>query len=277
MAATPAQAPLGGTARLAAWWGRLAPPRELALAPRLYGSITLGVGLLLLCVSLPLNLAQRLPLRSLLPLAALGAFNLWLAARARHGRRHPLSFFVVLVATLDWGFFANAGSVGTTPMYFFGAVALLVVLFHGWRRMALLGAFLANGLALLVTEHLSPASVARYRDPAARLPDLLVGFVITATACAALFWVLMAAYRDERERLREANARLSRALEEVDTLRGLLPLCPSCRKVRSDQGHWLAVEAYLTAHAGANVSHSLCPECEREHFPGMGSGPGEEP
>lgn len=266
----------GVAAHLAAWWAALAPAPGQGLGPRLYGSITLGLAVLVLCVSVPLNLAQGLPLRTLAPVGAFGLLNAWLAGEARRGRRYELAFLLLLVAVLDWSFFSNAGSLGTAPMYFFGAVGLLVVLFRGRVRLLLLGGFLANGLALLVAEHLRPQLVSGYARPAARLPDLVIGFFLSATACAALFWVLMGAYRDERARLHEANARLRQTLEEVGTLQGLLPLCPSCRKVRSDQGHWLAVESYLTAHAGANVSHGLCPECEREHFPGLAGGPDDE-
>ena len=54
--------------------------------------------------------------------------------------------------------------------------------------------------------------------------------------------------------------RLRRALEEVQNLQGLLPVCAWCRKVRDDQGLWQGVEAYLQGH-GTRLTHGICPEC----------------
>ena len=60
---------------------------------------------------------------------------------------------------------------------------------------------------------------------------------------------------------------LSRALEEVKTLQGILPICSFCKKIRDDQGYWSQVEAYVTRHSGAQFSHSICPECMKKHYP----------
>lgn len=62
-------------------------------------------------------------------------------------------------------------------------------------------------------------------------------------------------------------AELKQALEEVRTLRGLLPMCAWCKKVRNDQGYWDDVASYIMANTSANVSHGICPECAKEHFP----------
>jgi phosphoserine phosphatase RsbU/P len=62
---------------------------------------------------------------------------------------------------------------------------------------------------------------------------------------------------------------LSQAVEEVRTLRGILPICSFCKKIRDDQGYWSQVEAYVTRHSGAQFSHSICPECMKEHYPDL--------
>lgn len=69
------------------------------------------------------------------------------------------------------------------------------------------------------------------------------------------------------ELLAEKTAALGRALSEVRTLQGLLPMCAHCHKIRDDAGLWTRVEEYLTAHTGALVSHGLCPDCLRKLFP----------
>ena len=70
----------------------------------------------------------------------------------------------------------------------------------------------------------------------------------------------------ERER-EELTRSLGRALAEVKVLKGLLPMCASCGKVRDQEGQWERVETYLAAHSELEVSHSLCGDCAHELYP----------
>jgi len=65
-------------------------------------------------------------------------------------------------------------------------------------------------------------------------------------------------------------AELESALAEVKTLRGLLPICAHCKKIRDDEGIWNQVEAYVSKHAEVDFSHSICPDCMDRHFPEYG-------
>ena len=58
-----------------------------------------------------------------------------------------------------------------------------------------------------------------------------------------------------------------RVEEEVKTLRGLLPICSYCKKIRDDKGYWKQIEVYIAANSQADFSHGLCPECGLEHYP----------
>jgi len=51
------------------------------------------------------------------------------------------------------------------------------------------------------------------------------------------------------------------ALERVQTLRGLLPICAWCKKIRDDKGYWTQVEAYIAGHTDAEFTHCICPAC----------------
>ncbi len=62
-------------------------------------------------------------------------------------------------------------------------------------------------------------------------------------------------------------ANLKEALAKVKTLRGLLPVCSSCNKIRDDHGNWNHVDVYIRDHSEAEITHGYCPECERKHFP----------
>lgn len=68
----------------------------------------------------------------------------------------------------------------------------------------------------------------------------------------------------EKERLIE---KLQRALTEVKSLSGLLPICSSCKKIRDDSGYWRQIEAYIRDHSEADFTHSICPDCARKLYP----------
>lgn len=54
---------------------------------------------------------------------------------------------------------------------------------------------------------------------------------------------------------------LNDALAEVNTLRGLLPICSYCKKIKDEKGKWKKLERYLREHSGAKFSHGICDEC----------------
>ncbi|MBF0527900.1 MAG: response regulator [Deltaproteobacteria bacterium] len=61
--------------------------------------------------------------------------------------------------------------------------------------------------------------------------------------------------------LRKANDELSAALTQIKTLKGLLPICMDCKKIRDDQEYWLEIEDYVRTYTDAQFSHGLCPTC----------------
>jgi len=60
---------------------------------------------------------------------------------------------------------------------------------------------------------------------------------------------------------------LALALEQVKTLRGIVPICANCKNVRDDQGYWNRVETYVREHTGAEFSHAVCPDCMSKLYP----------
>jgi len=63
------------------------------------------------------------------------------------------------------------------------------------------------------------------------------------------------------EELRKKNNKLQKALDEIKTLKGLIPICASCKKIRDDKGFWNQLESYIEKYSDASFSHSICPEC----------------
>ncbi|MBP7865497.1 MAG: PAS domain-containing protein [Acidobacteria bacterium] len=70
--------------------------------------------------------------------------------------------------------------------------------------------------------------------------------------------------RQERELL---ISQLQDALARIKTLRGLIPICAGCKKIRDDRGYWHQVEQYVSEHSEAEFSHGMCPECIKKFYP----------
>ena len=114
--------------------------------------------------------------------------------------------------------------------------------------------FTGTGWALLVVPRSPQAEVAT--------------FAVALVMAGLMGWVLNRARRQifrEFERLhtrdQEREAQLLEALEGIKTLRGLVPICAQCKKIRDDQGFWQQVETYVHEHSEAEFTHSLCPTC----------------
>jgi PAS domain S-box-containing protein len=85
--------------------------------------------------------------------------------------------------------------------------------------------------------------------------------------------VFLVALRDVSERVKAEKEReslvkeLQEAMEKIKTLKGIVPICAHCKKIRNDEGFWQQVEVYVHEHSEAEFSHGICPECIRELYP----------
>jgi PAS domain S-box-containing protein len=71
---------------------------------------------------------------------------------------------------------------------------------------------------------------------------------------------------EEREKL---IFQLQEALDNIKTLKGLLPICANCKNIRDDKGYWNQIEAYIRDHSDAEFSHSICPDCAKKLYPDL--------
>jgi hypothetical protein len=70
----------------------------------------------------------------------------------------------------------------------------------------------------------------------------------------------------EKVLLGEKN-KLQEALNEIKTLRGIIPICSHCKKIRNDDGMWQKIEKYFNEHSEAKFSHGVCPDCMNKYYP----------
>ena len=114
-------------------------------------------------------------------------------------------------------------------------------------------------------------SLRYFHEPVSALPFMLA-LVCCLVYSPVPFYV---AYRiiedldESADNLEAINRNLTATLREVRALKDLLPLCPSCKKVKDDKGYWRQVESYLSQRAQLEFSHGLCPECVQVYLKKM--------
>lgn len=67
--------------------------------------------------------------------------------------------------------------------------------------------------------------------------------------------------------LRRTSAQLADALEKIELMEGLIPICSYCKGIRNDAGYWSTVEKFIKCYSNVEFSHGVCNRCMQEHFP----------
>lgn len=73
--------------------------------------------------------------------------------------------------------------------------------------------------------------------------------------------------KKQEEEMKALISKLNNALEEIKTLKGIVPICSYCKKIIDDKGYWDNVEVYVSKHTEAQFSHGICPDCLKKHYP----------
>jgi hypothetical protein len=106
-----------------------------------------------------------------------------------------------------------------------------------------------------------------------RTPHIL-DFTLTGFVQALVFGavsLLVASLEKQRrhaiESLENANQNLINSLNEIKVLRGILPVCSYCKRIRADDDSWVQMEKYIHEHSEAGFSHTVCPDCLAKYYP----------
>jgi hypothetical protein len=97
-------------------------------------------------------------------------------------------------------------------------------------------------------------------------------FILLSSGIFILFNLLTIAlcfYIIKVLRITRLAENLQKALNEIKTLRGILPICAHCKRIRDDEGYWQRIESYIHEHSEADFSHGICPECLKNHYPDL--------
>jgi hypothetical protein len=112
----------------------------------------------------------------------------------------------------------------------------------------------------------------KYEEPE-ELEEIIVVILVLSFAFAIFSWrrwrdlIIESNKRMETEALLlKERDRLQKALDEIKTLRGIVPICSSCKRIRNDKGYWQQVEVYVSANSEAEFSHGICPDCIKKIY-----------
>jgi hypothetical protein len=111
------------------------------------------------------------------------------------------------------------------------------------------------------------------------LTSLLIGSLLDATILSIIIFPMlfllvlrpMRNYLDQKTMIEKEREKLiielQDALAEIKTLRGLIPICTWCFKIRDEAGNWKKIEWYIEEHSEAKFTHGICPNCAEKEFP----------
>ena len=100
-------------------------------------------------------------------------------------------------------------------------------------------------------------------DLTERLEYIITSSIFVCIALIVPIWIII---RDVT-RLEKTTKQLQGALDSVETLEGLLPICANCKNIRDDDGYWHRVEIYIRNNSKAEFSHGICPTCAQKLYP----------
>ncbi len=99
------------------------------------------------------------------------------------------------------------------------------------------------------------------------LDELITVAIFLSIALIIFIGRRMREFRTASLLLQKKNTKLEEAIAEIKQLKGILPICASCKMIRDDEGYWHQVEVYVKEHSEAEFSHGLCPDCAQKLYP----------
>ncbi|MEZ4267940.1 MAG: hypothetical protein R3F39_16320 [Myxococcota bacterium] len=160
----------------------------------------------------------------------------------------------VLAVTFLWLVAVGLVDQATPPVYGLSYFYLPAVAFATWHSGRRIGVGVA--LAATLVWYLADSIGVDFPGSFARVWNAGIRFAFFATV-VALLDTLRATVARQDALITELQATLA----EVRTLRGLVPICAWCKKVRDDEGYWATVESFIEAHTDAAFTHGVCPDC----------------
>lgn len=182
-------------------------------------------------------------------------------SRDRYSRTTALLAWAVVLAILALNLMRPAGSGMPLRAPLFILALLYAVMPNGLVRQILPPLALTVGLSALRLTRLA-------EGPGVDIPGDIV-ILLSINALGVLITHQRITLEEELARAWDAESQVRRkadaAVSELKTLRGIIPICSYCKRIRSEHGDWQQVERYVKENSEAEFSHGICPSCFDTH------------
>lgn len=191
-----------------------------------------------------------------------------------HHKLTVTTFIFLYIATTT-GWFFNNGIHGGVPFFFF-ILSYYSCVFFRKPFLHAIPLIIITVLLLATTEFFHPEMVVLYKSKVHDFLDIGFSIIIYLTINGVSIHIIYKKYDIERElnkkMLNQAindKELIESSIKEIQILRGLLPICSYCKKIRDDEGKWTQLEKFIQENSEAKFSHSMCPECAQTIYPDL--------
>ncbi len=184
-----------------------------------------------------------------------------------------LPTFAFLYISIVAGWFFNNGIHGGMPFFFFILSCYSCVFFKKPFNISI-PLIITTVLILIAIEFFNPKLVIPYTSKSHHFLDVGASIFICLIVNGISIHIIYKRYEIERKlnktMLNQAlidKELIEKSMNEIQILRGFLPICSHCKKIKDDKGDWNQLELFIQNNSEAQFSHSLCPDCAQIHYP----------
>lgn len=183
----------------------------------------------------------------------------------------PTFMFLYIAITSGW--FFNNGIHGGMPFFFFILSCYSCVFFKKPFKISI-PSTIATVFILIGVEFFNPEFVTPYASKTHHFLDTGASIFICLIVNGISIHIIYKRYEIERNinkvMLNQAindKELIEKSMNEIQILRGFLPICSHCKKIKDVKGDWNQLELFIQKNSEAQFSHSLCPECAQTYYP----------
>ena len=248
---------------------------SISLETRAFKAASILVGSVGLLSSVLNSLNHAAPINTALAVLTCGvgtaAYMFTLVNGENRAIHLPFILILMSISTAYW--FSNNGYAGSTPIFLMALVVLSTILLEGKTALFVLGLLIVDTLFLIIFTHIWPELVIHPISAQNREFDISFTLFICMLATGALVQLFTSEYRAERKKNAaiyqsaiEDKAALQASMDEIVVLKGILPICSFCKKIKNDDSEWQDMGSYITLRSNAQFTHGFCPDCGKEHY-----------
>ena len=173
--------------------------------------------------------------------------NFWIRFFLCNTKKHQITFLsaAIVMTIIYLSNYVTGGTDNNGPLWYF-TFPMMALILLGPLKGSLLSISLIMISLILLVKPFNRIMMTVYE------PNFLVRFFISYT----IVFILAFVYEFQNQKKER----------EIKELKGFLPICSNCKKIRDDKGYWNNLEGYIQTHSDAEFTHSMCPECSDELY-----------